>query len=91
MAWSKRRKYLLIATVLVLVAYAAIWLQPVSPIRDAYNQIRVGMNVVQFTEVLERCGWGKYRPPTGSSSFCHLREYSLRWAGMLAGHFLVTP
>jgi hypothetical protein len=46
-----------------MVALAAMWLQPVSPLHNAYNQIRVGMNAVQVEEVLERCGWGKYRKP----------------------------
>jgi hypothetical protein len=40
-----------------------LWLQPVSPLRNAYNQIRVGMNVAQVAEVLKRCGWSKYDRP----------------------------
>jgi hypothetical protein len=64
MTWSKRRKWLvLILAVLVLPALAAMQLRPVSPLRNAYNQIRRGMNAGQVAEVLERCGWNKYRPP----------------------------
>jgi hypothetical protein len=54
MAWSRRRsRFVLILAVLGLVAFAAIWLQPVSPLRNAYNQIRVGMNGEQVGKVLE--------------------------------------
>src|SRR5262249_11326264 len=61
---SRRRKwFLLILAVLVLAALAAMWLQPVSPLRTAYNQIRVGMNAAQVAEVLERCGWSRHRTP----------------------------
>jgi hypothetical protein len=62
MAWSRWRKwFLLILAILFLVLLVAAWLQPVSPLRNAYNQIRKGMSVVQVEEVLKRCGWSKYR------------------------------
>jgi hypothetical protein len=60
MAWSRRRRWFVLAlATLVLVAFVPMWLRPVSPLRDAYNQIRKGMDFVQVTEVLERCGWNK--------------------------------
>jgi hypothetical protein len=58
MAWSRRRKWFVL--VLGLVALAAIWLWPVSPLRNAYNQIREGMRDRQVGEVVERCGCSKY-------------------------------
>jgi hypothetical protein len=61
MPWSRRRKWFVL--ILGLAVIAAIWLWPVSPLRNAYNQIRVDMNAVQVAEVLERCGWSKYRAP----------------------------
>jgi hypothetical protein len=61
---SRRRKsVLLILVVLFLALLVAAWLQPVSPLRTAYDQIRVGMSAVQVAEVLERCGWRKYPKP----------------------------
>src|SRR5437763_16261418 len=62
MAWSRRRKwFVLILAVLVLVAIAAMWFQSVSPLRKAFDEIRVGMTVEQFGETLERCGGIKGR------------------------------
>jgi hypothetical protein len=55
MAWSRRRKwFVLIPTVLVLVLFVAAWLQPVSPMRNAYDDIRIGMNGEEVAEVLDR-------------------------------------
>jgi hypothetical protein len=46
MPWLRRRKwYVLILSVLVLTAFATMWLQPVSLLGNAYNQIRLGMNM----------------------------------------------
>jgi hypothetical protein len=57
MAWSRRRKSLVLAlAVLVLAALVPMWFKPVSPLRNAYDQIHEGMNFVQVSEVLEQCG-----------------------------------
>src|SRR5262249_54404727 len=58
MAWSRRRKwFVLILTILVLVAFGAMWLQPVSPLHRAFEEIQVGMTIEQVTKALDRSGW----------------------------------
>src|SRR5262249_31307482 len=60
---SRRRKcFVLVSAALLLAAFVPTWFKPVSPLRDAYNQIREGMNAVQVGELVERCR-SKHRNP----------------------------
>jgi hypothetical protein len=74
--------------------------QPVSPIRNAFEQIRVGTNVVQVATVLERCGWNKYRKPglwlTGgrvpapADAYCELCLFSGQGIETVSHHDTLT-
>jgi hypothetical protein len=43
-----------------IILVAAMWFRPGSPLHNAYDKIRVGMNVAHVEEVLKRYGLTKY-------------------------------
>jgi hypothetical protein len=51
----------LIVAVLALVDFGGMWLQTLSPLRRAFDEIQVGMTPEQVTEALDRSGWGRVR------------------------------
>jgi hypothetical protein len=85
MAWSRRRKwFVLISVVLVLVALGLVRLQPVSPLSKAFDQIRMGMTVEEVRDTLKRCGCGNYQRGIGIGTDIYAgasgEELTVRWA-----------